>query len=405
MKILHLLSQLPARTGSGVYFSSLVEGLAPFGHQQRAIFASQGDFCWDGLASEQQYPLHFQSAALPFPIVGMNDVMPYPSSRYADLSPAELAAWQTAFRQIMQQAGADFSPEVVFLHHLWISTALAVEAFPAAKKIGICHNTDIRQAEQHPGLHAQYVTNLDQLDLVFALSEMQKERIHSLFGITRDKIVVLGGGYNGKRFFPAREKLLHPGVELYFAAKIERSKGVFELVRAFRKLSAQKENLHLDIIGTPDHENAQLLAAEIGSAENISLVPISDQQELAEYIRSKDIFVMPSYFEGLGLMAVESLASGVWTVATEIEGLIAQLGPSINASGAIEYVKLPRLYDTDKPLAEDVPAFVDALAEKLLLQIERVEQGMTFPEQVWPQLHKYSWQSIVGRVDELIKNV
>ena len=86
---------------------------------------------------------------------------------------------------------------------------------------------------------------------------------------------------------------------------------------------------------------------------------------------------MPSYYEGLGLVAIEALASGLYVVVTEIEAPMALLGDKINSSGVIKYVQPPRIYDTDKPLEEDLPAFKGRLKEAMLEQIEKVRQRKT----------------------------
>ena len=36
MRVLHVLAQLPAKTGSGVYFTNVIEGLESFNHEQAA---------------------------------------------------------------------------------------------------------------------------------------------------------------------------------------------------------------------------------------------------------------------------------------------------------------------------------------------------------------------------------
>ena len=38
MKILHVLAQLPSRTGSGVYYSNMIEEFSSYGYEQKAIF-------------------------------------------------------------------------------------------------------------------------------------------------------------------------------------------------------------------------------------------------------------------------------------------------------------------------------------------------------------------------------
>jgi len=404
MKILHILSQLPARTGSGVYFNNLIKGMARKGHDQRAIFAVQDGFTYEGLPAEHCCPVEFGSEALPFPIVGMSDVMPYPTLRYADMGGDKMQQWQAVFRTAMLRMRDEFNPDVVILHHLWVSTAMAVELFPDAYKVGVCHNTDIRQAEQHADLQARYVRGLEQLDTVFTLSDAQKELIARVYGLDTAKMVTVGGGFDEELFFPLEEKPKRKSVRIVFAAKVERSKGVFELVKAFRKLSAEKDRIYLDIIGTPDEENLDRLRNEIGTAQNIYLLGVQQQKKLAEIVRTKDIFVMPSYFEGLGLIAIECLASGLRAVATEIEGLMSLLGERVNNSGVIEYVPLPRLHDVDRPYEEDMDAFVDALAEKLRVQVERVERGEPFPTEIREDIMQHSWAAITDRVECMLRD-
>ena len=74
----------------------------------------------------------------------------------------------------------------------------------------------------------------------------------------------------------------------------------------------------------------------------------------------------------LWMLAIESLARGMYVVAIEIEALRTLLGEEIEESGIIKYVPLPRIYDTDKPLKEDLPKFKENLKQAILFQIEKV---------------------------------
>ena len=399
MKILHVIAQLPTRTGSGVYFSNLIEELKKYRHEQAGVFAVQDDFNFDVLHESTQYPVKFKSGRLQFPIAGMSDVMPYENTVYGDMDDKMLGSWRGAFEETLMRAKNEFKPDILILHHLWILTSIASGIFEGQKKIGVCHNTDIRQAEQHPDMKNKYVVNLNNLDAVLSLSDMQKSKISNTFGIEESRIITIGGGFNQNIFFPPETKVKNKKTEIVFSAKIEQSKGVFELVKAFRAVSKVKPDLHLDIVGTPNEENARILHSCIGGAKNITLVPIKKQKALAEYIREKDIFVMPSYFEGVGLMAIECLASGLRVVTTEIEALMTLLGDKVNNSGAIEYVRLPRIYDTDKPFPEDIGQFIESLSAKLLIQIERVEKGEPFPKEVLSEMKKHSWRVIAESIN------
>ena len=403
MRVLHVIAQLPSRTGSGVYFSNVIDELKKYGYAQAALFAVQDDFLFDILEKDAQYPVCFKSNRIPFPIAGMSDVMPYENTVYSDMDDKMLKAWREAFEDELFKAKAEFQPDILILHHLWILTSIAAEIFDKQKKIGVCHNTDIRQAEQHPDMKKNCVTNLNRLDIVFSLSDSQKKLIFDTFGVEQSKITTIGGGFNQNLFFPPVSKRKPERIEIVYSAKVEKSKGVFELVKAFRGISKEIPDLHLDIIGTPNAANARILHSCIGDAENITLTPIKSQKELAEYIREKDIFVMPSYFEGVALMAIECLASGLRVVATEIEALMSLLGDTINNSGAIEYVKLPRIYDTDKPFEDDLDRFVEDLSEKLLLQIERVRNDETLSDEVFTEINKHSWSVLSERINDAVQ--
>ena len=403
MKILHVIAQLPSRTGSGVYFCNLIEGLKPHGHQQAALFAVQDGFTFDLLPRRFQYPVEFKSEhQIPFPIVGMSDVMPYESSVYSEMSEQMIARWRKEFLLMLTFAKAEFSPDILILHHLWMLTSTAAEVFPDEIKIGVCHNTDIRQARQHPDLKEMYTGNLPMLKAVLTLSDSQKAKIADTYGFSQDMLYTTGGGFNQEVFYPPVKKAEYDKVRLVYAAKIEQSKGIFELIKAFRNISQTHPNLHLDIIGTPIGDNELHLKSLIGDADNIAIIPTTCQKTLSNYIRERDIFVMPSYFEGLGLMAIECLACGLRVVSTEIEALIELLGDKVNGSGVIEYVKLPRIYDTDKPFEEDLPQFINDLSEKLLIQIERVENAEPIPDYVLPEIDKHSWSNIASRINDTI---
>jgi hypothetical protein len=99
MKILHLLSQKPEATGSGIYIQAMIREAARRGYenfllagvprgeepQPDALGAAAGEF------------VRFEGGDLPFPVVGMSDVMPYPSRRFCDLSPPEVEAYEWGF--------------------------------------------------------------------------------------------------------------------------------------------------------------------------------------------------------------------------------------------------------------------------------------------------------------------
>lgn len=403
MRLLHVLAQLPARTGSGVYYSNMIEEFKKYDHDQRAIFACQDGYHWDILDKEHQYAVEFKSQELPFPIVGMSDVMPYENTFYSEMTEEMIGLWKEAFRKRLERVREEFMPDIIFAHHLWMLTSLVREVFPDTKIIGVCHNTDLRQAKMNPHLLKKYVDNLHSLDYVFSISDKQKDEIVKIYNIDRKKIIAVGGGYNQKIFYPPEKKTYSDKIRLVFCAKIDPSKGIYELIEVYKFLGL--DDVTLDIIGSPNEENKRKLEEYIQGDTRIRVYNVKDQVALGDELRRKDIFIMPSYYEGLGLMAIESLACGLYVVTTEIEALMTLLGEEIKESGVIKYVPLPRIYDTDKPVKEDLPEFKENLKAAILSQIEKVRNRQEFDKKIEEKIKDFSWQGLVQRMNDILNSI
>ena len=403
MKILHVLAQLPTRTGSGVYYSNMIQGFKKHKHEQKAIFGNQDGYDWDILEEKDQYPVVFKSEELSFPIVGMSDVMPYENTLYSDMTEEMIKLWKEAFRKKLIKAKKDFQPDIIFAHHLWILTSLVKEVFPDTKIIGICHNTDLRQARMNPHLKDKYVNNIHKLDLIFSASDQQKDEIVEIYGGDRSNIIAVGGGFNQDIFYYPKEKEKSDKIRLVFCAKIDPSKGIYELIEVYKSLGL--EDITLDIIGNPDVENKKKIDGYIKDDESISLYNVKDQIALGDELRRKDVYLMPSYFEGLGLMAIESLACGLYVVTTEIEALMSLLGEEMEESGIIRYVPLPGIYDTDKPVKEDLPKFKEDLKQAILSQIENVRENKDVLEEMEDKIKSFSWEGLVDNMNNIMEEL
>ncbi len=400
MKLLHVIAQLPSRTGSGVYYRNMIDEFKSYGHEQRAVFALQPGFKWDLLDEASSYPVNFQTPEVPFPIAGMSDVMPYEHTVYSQMDGVMMDQWKGAFRRRLEEVKKNFTPDVIFSHHLWILTSMVREVFPTTKIVAICHNTDLRQARMNPGILEEHVLGLDRLDYVFTASEEQKKEIEEVYGISLDKQIAVGGGFNQHIFYPPEKKTYDKKIRLVYCAKIDPSKGIYELVEVFKELG--DDSLSLDIIGNPSGEDKVKIEAMIQGDDSIRLYNVKDQVALGDELRKKDIFLMPSYYEGLGLMAIESLACGLYVVTTEIEALMSLLGEEVRESGVIKYVALPRIYDVDKPLKEDLPAFKENLKRAILQQVEKIRREEDFSPDIKARIEDFSWQGLVARMNEII---
>ena len=203
MRILHVLAQLPIKTGSGVYFTNVIEGLKNFDVEQAAIYATTSEYNFNFV--DEKYEVEFQGEDISFPIVGMSDIMPYENTLYKNMTDDMMEEWQKAFCKKLEVAKAEFKPDVIITHHLWILSSIVCDVFKDKKVIGVCHNTDIRQAEKNPEMKDKYVKNLGKLDKILALSSGVIEGISSIYNYSKERIVNIGAGYNEKIFYPVKK--------------------------------------------------------------------------------------------------------------------------------------------------------------------------------------------------------
>ena len=404
MRILHVLAQLPERTGSGVYFTNVIQELKKYDNvEQACLYGTTKEFDIDILDKNRQFEVIFKSEALPFPIVGMSDIMPYESTLYSEMTEEMLEMWKNAFIRELNIIKEEFNPDVIISHHLWILTSIVCDVFRDRKVVGICHNTDIRQAEKNKEIKKKYVTNLEKLDKIFSLSYSQINDIEKKFGYDRKKVIYLGAGYNGEIFYPPKNYEKKNKIELLYVGKFDESKGFYELIKAFKIISEKRDDVNLTLIGALRKKDKEKIENAVREIKNITVHDFLNQKELAEIMRTKDIFILPSYFEGLGLIAVEALGCGLRAVTTDIAGLMELLGEKINSSGIIEYVSMPEIYDTDKAVEEEKPDFINRLVSGIEKQIKETLENRKIDKEILLEIAKNSWSSKIKVLYENIK--
>lgn len=403
MRVLHVLAQLPMRTGSGVSFKNRVEGLSRRGVENALIYGTQEPYDIDfGMPS---YPVFFKTDEVKFPIVGMSDEMPYENTMYSNMSDSMINTWQEAFRKRLEKAKEEFKPDLIISHHLWFLTSMVLDIFEGTPVIGISHGTDIRQAQQNNHLRYKYVENLNRLDHVLALSKKEKKEVVEIFKVDEDKITIVGGGFDQNIFYDNGRAKKDDIIRIVFAGKLARSKGIYELAKAFPNLKRKFPTLRMFFIGSTSKEEEAILYENAHFCPGFKIFDVVNQDKLGNIMRRGDIFVLPSYYEGLGLTAIEALACKMRVVATEIPGLIELLGDDVNNSSVIEYVEPPKVFDTDKPQKSHIDPFVQRLEETLEKQILRIENEEKFPEDIYEDIYSHAWDQIVEREYEIIKDI
>ena len=159
-------------------------------------------------------------------------------------------------------------------------------------------------------------------------------------------------------------------------------KGVYYLRDAFHALAAQEPSLRLTVAGclAPPEQVKSLFDPAVHS--RIDVLPFVAAAEMPALYAKHDIFVFPSLMEGMPLVLLEAMATGMPVVTTETcgmmdvvqDGLQGLLVPVANAT---------------------------ALAEAILRLVECPDLRRRLGQAAQESIRRYTWDQVARRVEKV----
>ncbi|MFW2589667.1 glycosyltransferase [Sagittula sp. SSi028] len=133
-----------------------------------------------------------------------------------------------------------------------------------------------------------------------------------------DRLHIIHCGVDPDRYSPAP----HAGQNLLFVGRLAGVKGVPVLLQAMADLRDSHPDLRLTLIGDgPERAAIDALARQLGLHERITFMGYRSQSEVAEALTQADVFVLPSFAEGVPVVLMEAMAAAVPVVTTQIAGV------------------------------------------------------------------------------------
>jgi len=329
-RILHILSQRPSLTGSGITLDAQVRFAAKAGWQQRVVVGVPHDDpqpSVGGLDHQFILPLAFETDQLPFPVPGMSDVMPYRSSVFSSMDEPQFAAYHEAWRAHLRPIITSFKPDIVHSHHLWILSSMLKDLAPTTPIVSQCHATGFRQMELCPGRKDEVRNGVRRNEAFVVLHREHQQQLCHELEVETTRVHIVGAGYRDDVFHArGRQATQHPS--MLYVGKYSSSKGLPQLLDAVEILREYCPGLVLEVAGSGSGDEASALAARMASMPDVQMHGQLSQEQLAELARTSWLCVLPSFYEGIPLVLVETLACGCRLVATGLPGIKEQLRPS-----------------------------------------------------------------------------
>jgi len=187
---------------------------------------------------------------------------------------------------------------------------------------------------------------LQQVRKILPVSEHTRRRMEKEIGLPADKFTVISDTYDISKFRPGpaapdlRRRLgLDGNKVIYTLARLdpgERYKGIDEVISVLPELIREMPNL-VYVIGGKGADRARLeeKALSLGVADKVIFVGFVPEKEKADYYRLADLFVMPGWGEGFGIVYLESAACGVPVLGSTLDASAevirtAEIGEAVN---------------------------------------------------------------------------
>jgi glycosyltransferase involved in cell wall biosynthesis len=175
---------------------------------------------------------------------------------------------------------------------------------------------------------------------IISLAESEKESLKSFYACPEEKVRVIRGGVN-LRHWPPTEKekardflrIDQKAFVMLYVGRLEWRKGIGTLISAASLLKKEVPNLKVMVVGgkifgqnvnaadSREYKRLKKKAEEEGIGEIVTFTGNIDHGRLPVYYRAADVFVIPSYYEPFGLVALESMASKIPVIASRVDGL------------------------------------------------------------------------------------
>ena len=279
------------------------------------------------------HDIHFITYSQPFRLTGREGNIHFHEVAVTNYPLFEHPPYDLALATRMAEVAEFYSLDLLHVHYAIphsVSALLARQMLASRGRhlpfITTLHGTDITLV----GLDRSYLPitrfGIEQSDGVTAISSYLRDRTREAFGITSEIEVVrnfvncdvyvrnpeLVATMRGRFAEPSERLLVH-------LSNFRPVKRIQDVVEVFARV-AREVPARLMLIGDgPDRSIAEYLAREHHIQDCVHFV--GKQDNVNELLPLADLMLMPSEMESFGLAALEAMACGVPTIATDVGGV------------------------------------------------------------------------------------
>lgn len=224
----------------------------------------------------------------------------------------------SAFRKLLKEG---FKPDVIH--------ANVYKAGVPAVLLGKLYKIPVVISEHFSSFPRRMIKGMEKLkarfamnraDLIMPVSENLIKHIRA-YGIQND-FKVVPNAVNTEIFHPNPDKKNHHHKRILLVALLNPIKGVPYLLDALVTLSKKRNDFFLDIVGDgPYRKEYERYVYELGIDDKVRFHGLKNKEQVAQFMRESDFFILPSIWENLPCVLIEAMASGLPIIATSVGGI------------------------------------------------------------------------------------
>ncbi len=154
--------------------------------------------------------------------------------------------------------------------------------------------------------------------IIVAKCKIEKEMVENIN--PNLKIQIINNGIDTSKFSYI-EKDINSELRIICSARLIKRKGQYTLIDAMVELKSKDIKIHIDFVGEGDEKQAYInYAKEKDVLEQIIFSGYVPREDMPEKYQKSDIFVLPSFNEGMSNSLLEAMACGLPVVVTNVGG-------------------------------------------------------------------------------------
>lgn len=206
-------------------------------------------------------------------------------------------------------------------------SALLKKYFSKLKTICTIHGSDINVYPKRNKIISLFTKwGLKKNDKIITVSDKLKQKVNQLLNSSLENIEVITNGIDPKIFNNKNTKSVENKNEfqysLLFVGNLLEAKGVIELIESFKKLVNIYDGIGLYIVGDgPQRDKITQLVKKYKIQDKVILTGRIKHEKVSYYMNICDIFILPSYREGMPTVMFEALACSKPVIITRVGGV------------------------------------------------------------------------------------